>query len=191
MGISRQASWSVLPFPSPGDLPYPGTGLSFLMSPALAGRFSNHCLKGWTGGLYPTLVSLEAIKTQTHTGQRPREDTGRRRPSVSQGEASETNPADNLISIFQTAGTEPVNLCSLSHPSWGAWLQEPEQTNPAGLSSVVRDAFLSWSFLQKTISESNASRFVSTKVFPILVENIDNLHERNIPSHRIQIFIGL
>ena len=32
MGFSRQEYWSGLPFPSPGDLPYPGTEP---MSPAL------------------------------------------------------------------------------------------------------------------------------------------------------------
>ena len=36
MGFSRQEYWSGLPFPSPGDLPYPGIKL---MSPALASRF--------------------------------------------------------------------------------------------------------------------------------------------------------
>jgi len=36
MGFSRQASWSGLPFPSPGNLPEPGIELK---SPALAGRF--------------------------------------------------------------------------------------------------------------------------------------------------------
>ena len=36
MGFSRQAYWSGLPFPSPGDLPRPGIKL---MSLALAGGF--------------------------------------------------------------------------------------------------------------------------------------------------------
>ena len=36
MGFSRQEYWSVLPFPSPGDLPNPGIEP---MSPALAGKF--------------------------------------------------------------------------------------------------------------------------------------------------------
>ena len=36
MGFPRQEYWSGLPFPSPGDLPNPGTELA---SPALAGRF--------------------------------------------------------------------------------------------------------------------------------------------------------
>ena len=35
MGFSRQGYWSKLPFPSPGDLPNPGTEL---VSPALAGK---------------------------------------------------------------------------------------------------------------------------------------------------------
>ena len=36
MGFSRQAHWSELPFPPPGDLPKPGTGPA---SPALGGGF--------------------------------------------------------------------------------------------------------------------------------------------------------
>ena len=39
MGFSRQEYWSGLPCPAPGDLPDPGIKPSFLMSPALAGRF--------------------------------------------------------------------------------------------------------------------------------------------------------
>ena len=39
MGFSRQEYWSGLPFPSPGDLPYPGIKPAFLLSPALAGGF--------------------------------------------------------------------------------------------------------------------------------------------------------
>ena len=38
-GFSRQEYWSGLPCPPPGDLPDPGTGLVFLVSPALADRF--------------------------------------------------------------------------------------------------------------------------------------------------------
>ena len=39
MEFSSQEYWSGLPFPSPGDLPSSGTEPTFLMSPALAGRF--------------------------------------------------------------------------------------------------------------------------------------------------------
>ena len=39
MGFSRQEYWSRLPFPPPGDLPFPGIKPTFLKSPALAGRF--------------------------------------------------------------------------------------------------------------------------------------------------------
>ena len=39
MGFSRQEYWSELPFPTPGDLPAPGTELISSASPALAGRF--------------------------------------------------------------------------------------------------------------------------------------------------------
>ena len=39
MGSSRQEYWSGVLFPSPGDLLDPGAEPTFLMSPALAGRF--------------------------------------------------------------------------------------------------------------------------------------------------------
>ena len=39
MGFSRHEDWSELPFPFPGNLPKPEMEPSFLMSPALAGRF--------------------------------------------------------------------------------------------------------------------------------------------------------
>ena len=39
MGFSRQAHWSELPFPPPGDLPDPQIKPASLMSPASAGRF--------------------------------------------------------------------------------------------------------------------------------------------------------
>ena len=39
MGFPRQEYWSGLPFPSPGDLPDPGTEPVCLVSPSLAGGF--------------------------------------------------------------------------------------------------------------------------------------------------------
>ena len=39
LGVSRQACWSRLPLPPPGDLPNPGIEPESPVSPALAGRF--------------------------------------------------------------------------------------------------------------------------------------------------------
>jgi len=39
MGFPRQEYWGGLPFPPPGDLPYPGTEPKSPESPTLAGRF--------------------------------------------------------------------------------------------------------------------------------------------------------
>ena len=39
MGFFRQEYWSELPFPPPGDLPYPGVEPASLVSSALAGGF--------------------------------------------------------------------------------------------------------------------------------------------------------
>ena len=46
--LSRQESWSGLPYPPPGDLPDLGIKLISLTSPALAGRFFTTF--GWTIG---------------------------------------------------------------------------------------------------------------------------------------------
>ena len=46
MEFSRQEYWSGLSFPSPGDLPDPGTESLFLLSPALAdGFFTTSAMK--------------------------------------------------------------------------------------------------------------------------------------------------
>ena len=39
MGFSRQENWNALPFPTPGQLPYPAIKPASFTSPALAGRF--------------------------------------------------------------------------------------------------------------------------------------------------------
>ena len=53
MGLSRQESWSGLPFPSPGDLPDSGIEPRSLASHALAGEF------------FTTSVSWEALTKAT------------------------------------------------------------------------------------------------------------------------------
>ena len=44
MGFPGQEHWSGLPFPSPGDLPYPGVEPMSPVSPALAGKPTRHLL---------------------------------------------------------------------------------------------------------------------------------------------------
>ena len=44
--FSRQEYWSEVPFPTPGDLSYPGIEPTSLESPALAGGFLTCCLWG-------------------------------------------------------------------------------------------------------------------------------------------------
>ena len=46
MGFSKQEYWSGLPFPSPLDLPNPGTEPASLVSAALAGGFFITALPG-------------------------------------------------------------------------------------------------------------------------------------------------
>ena len=43
MQFPRQEYWSELPFPTPGDLPHPGTKSTSLASSALAGEFLTNC----------------------------------------------------------------------------------------------------------------------------------------------------
>ena len=43
MGFAKQEYWSWLPFPSPGDLPNQGIGLTSLMSLALAVGYFTTC----------------------------------------------------------------------------------------------------------------------------------------------------
>ena len=42
MGFSRQEYWSGVPFPSPGNVPYPVIKPKTLASPGLTGRFLYH-----------------------------------------------------------------------------------------------------------------------------------------------------
>ena len=52
MEFYRQEYWSGLPFPSPGDLPDPGTEPASLVSPALAGGFFTTEPPGKPGHMY-------------------------------------------------------------------------------------------------------------------------------------------
>ena len=49
MGFSRQGYWGGLPFPSPGELPDPGTEPTSLESPVVAGGFFTSALPGKLG----------------------------------------------------------------------------------------------------------------------------------------------
>ena len=59
MGFSRQAYWSGLPFPSPGDLPDPGMEPASLVSPALV------------GGFFTTSATWEALQPERGMGNSP------------------------------------------------------------------------------------------------------------------------
>ena len=49
VGFSRQEYWSGLPYPPPGDLPYPGIKLTSFGSPASAGGLFTTVLPGKPG----------------------------------------------------------------------------------------------------------------------------------------------
>ena len=54
-GIFQQGAWSGLPFPPPGDRPYPGMEPRSLASPALTGRFST---TSTTQGAGPLILKI-------------------------------------------------------------------------------------------------------------------------------------
>ena len=43
VGVSRQEYWNELPFPPPGELPYPGTEPMSVASPTLASTLFTNC----------------------------------------------------------------------------------------------------------------------------------------------------
>jgi len=61
--ILQQEYWSGLPFPPPGDLPYPGIEPASLMSPALAGRFLTTTAT-WEAHISVYLTSVPHNKNQ-------------------------------------------------------------------------------------------------------------------------------
>ena len=62
MGFSRQEYWNGLPFPTPGDLPDPGTEPMSPASPALAGRFSTTSATWeWAGKPYFKCIQIFSI----------------------------------------------------------------------------------------------------------------------------------
>ena len=68
MGFSRQEYWSGSPFPSPGDLPNPGTEP---VSPALAGRFFTTEPPKVSFFFFPTLWFGEKMDMFAYGAQRP------------------------------------------------------------------------------------------------------------------------
>ena len=73
-GFSRQKYWSGLPFPSPGDLPHPGTEPS---STALAGGFFTTVLPGKAESkrdegkyeIWPKYSPLQGVRGRVWEGQ--------------------------------------------------------------------------------------------------------------------------
>ena len=64
MEFSRQEYWSVLPCPSPGDLPSPGIEPTSLVSLAMAGRFF---MAEPPAALRYAIVTINDYKIQDHT----------------------------------------------------------------------------------------------------------------------------
>ena len=62
MGFSRQAYWSGLPYPPPGDLPHPGIEPESLMSSALA------------DGFFTTSITWEILMQSERIPRHPRKE---------------------------------------------------------------------------------------------------------------------
>ena len=78
MGFSRQAYWSGLPCPPPGDLPNPRTAPMFLTPPSLAGGFFNTSTN-WEPRLPWTHVKYHHVETlDNHVTK----DTGSWKPDL-------------------------------------------------------------------------------------------------------------
>ena len=70
MEFSKQAYWSGLPFPTPGDLPDPGIELASLVAPTLTGKFFTNtatweALKGFWDIVYLRCLSYNCIYSLT------------------------------------------------------------------------------------------------------------------------------
>ena len=77
-GFSRQEYWSGLPFPSPGELPNPGSEPASLMSPALACGFSTtnavweaRCSSRGSQTILPTARRSKSLSTGAWTQVHP------------------------------------------------------------------------------------------------------------------------
>ena len=68
MGFSRQEYCSVLPFPSPGDLPNPGVEPKSPISPALAGGFFTTCAT-WEAHTDNIGHDNASLNTNAHFGE--------------------------------------------------------------------------------------------------------------------------
>ena len=96
MEFSRQEYWNGLPFPSPGDLPNPGTEPMSPVSPALAGVF------------FATTATWEAEVCSMRQSQRP---------DQVQGEGSQTPLLDRRHTL-----KPPQHKCIGPKVQW--WLPE-------------------------------------------------------------------
>ena len=66
MGFPRQEYWNGFPFPSPGDLPDPGTEPMSPASPALAGRFFTTAPPGKVVRILTTLLRIRYLHFPLH-----------------------------------------------------------------------------------------------------------------------------
>ena len=109
MGFSRQNYWSGLPFPSPGDLPYPKTEPVSLASPALAGGFFTTS---------STLFSFSVVSDslQPHGLQQARLPC----PSATPGTCSNSCPSSQWYHPTISSSVVPFS-CLQSFPASGSF----------------------------------------------------------------------
>ena len=118
MGFFRQKYWSGLPFPSPGDLPNPGTEFTSPASLPLADTFFSHVqvnIQPKTGGPLCRLLSFLAVLW--YSGYLSLSESSPLPPPLSEMPGSQVSFPDTQSGRCLSVGTT-VGLASLvPHPS--------------------------------------------------------------------------
>ena len=113
MGFSSHEYWSVLPFPSPGDLPNPGIKPT---SPALAGRFFTSEPLGSLRDA--TFSSVQFSRSVVSNSLRPHESQHARPPcpSPTPGVHSDSSPSNQWCHPAILSSVIPFSSCPQSLP---------------------------------------------------------------------------
>ena len=155
-------------------------------------------------GAGPTPVWLvplwKEIRTQTGTGRRPCEDTGRRRPSTCQAERPQKNQLWQHLPLGLPASrTWMTNICYWSCPVCGALLWQPQQPNMSTSSLILNENirsdfsfFVSFSsllfFLNKSLSVVPSRQYLAVlgeeNILQVIFQNLNV----NLSSTRKKFF---
>ena len=113
MELSRQESWSRLPFPTPGDLPDPRIKPTSLVSPALTSRPRK-----------PGQISVSSVsRSVVSNSLRPHESQHARPPcpSPTPGVHSDSHPSSRCCHPAISSSVVPFSSCPQSLPALGSF----------------------------------------------------------------------